>query len=384
MNRNSILSRIRAWPRWTIIPIAIGLACLVIVLGLLLEAAGHALSPVAAEPEPTMPTIAYSAGQSDGCHDCHFSMAALESAAADPATAAEYLVQPESVVTPHGKLGCLACHGGDGAVTDKEAAHAGLVADMSARDPEKCIICHDEMPDEMLHDRLRVPHAVVVDRIAHGEPGEVHCSDCHGAVGHGYDPLSGEKHCSMSVCVDCHVERQLEVQMADCGACHLGPHDTSQAPLAGGEATCNDCHASTEAWAGVETGIHPVALVGKHGETACFACHQYPDFQGLDSACAACHEAGHGPLGDGDCAMCHDAGAGWGMAATEWAGHADYWDQYKGAHLQVSCQGCHFEGYDLDPGCATCHRTPESHEEGRREMACTPCHQADQAWDEGL
>jgi hypothetical protein len=287
MSQKLSLRRIRRWPRWTIIPIGLGLAGLAIVLGLLLEPAAGALSPTLVVPTPTMPTVAYSQGESDSCHTCHFSLAALETSSTDPATAEAYHIEPESVVTPHGKLGCLACHGGDGAAQDKETAHQGLVLDMSVQNPEKCVICHQDLPDEIPGDRLRVPHGVIIDRIEQGEPCGVHCSDCHGGVGHGFDPVSGEKHCSMTVCLDCHQEMSLDIQMADCDACHLGPHDVAMA------LTCNDCHTSTEVWHEVGLGIHPVSLPGKHGETSCFQCHQYPDFKGLNNVCTDCQIGAH-------------------------------------------------------------------------------------------
>ena len=369
------LRSMREWPRWTIIPLALGLAGLAVVLGLLLEPAADALSPEVVEPTPTMPAIAYSQGISDRCHDCHFSLPALETSAAHAGTAGSYLIEPESVVTPHGKLGCLACHGGDGEVQNKEDAHKDLVADMSVQDPGKCLICHQDLPDEIPNDRLRVPHGVIVERVEQGEPCGVHCSDCHGGVGHGFDPISGEKFCSMTVCVNCHEDLSLDIQMADCDACHLGPHDVAAA------LTCNDCHTSTETWAEVDLGIHPVSLLGKHGQTACFECHQYPDFKGLNNVCTDCHASGHANWGDHDCASCHDSGATWDVAALSWDGHAEHWDQYKGEHLKVACAGCHFEGYDgIDSNCESCHNTPSSHDEGRSEMDCVQCHQADQPW----
>lgn len=382
MSRNLNLCRIRQWPRWTIIPIALGLAGLVIVLGLLLEPAADALSPVEVQPTPTMPTIAYSQGRSDACHDCHFSLQALEASAEDPSTAHAYLVAPESIVTPHGRLGCLACHGGVGEAADlgsggKEAAHQGLIADMSAQDPGKCVICHQDMPEEFPHDRLRLPHGEIVRRIQEGDPCDVHCSDCHGAVGHGFDPVSGEIICSMTVCLDCHQERNLKIQMTDCDGCHLGPHDAITS------LSCNECHTSAERWQQVDVGVHPVPLPGKHGETACFKCHHYPNFQGLSNVCTACHQSGHTDWGDDDCAECHALGVTWDLVAEKWDGHVEQWDQYRGEHVKVSCDGCHFETYaGLDPTCDTCHEIPDSHEDGRSERDCVLCHQADRPWAE--
>lgn len=366
---------ISKWPQWTIIPLGLGFAMLAIVLGLLLESAAVAVTPEHATPTPTMPTIAYSEGISEGCHNCHFTLSALEESADDPSDAAVYLIEADSIATPHGKLGCLACHGGDGEAADKVIAHEGLIADMSAQDPEKCVICHEDMPDEFPNDRLRLPHGEIIERTTHGEPCGVHCSDCHGGVGHGFDPVSGEKFCSMTVCLDCHEEQNLAIQLAECDACHLAPH-TEAIPL-----SCYTCHTSTQAWQEVDASVHPVALVGKHAETACFACHQYPNFVGLSDTCSDCHESNHTEWDAEDCAACHDPSDGWVFAASGWEGHAELWDQYKGQHLKVSCNGCHFMGYDLDPSCTTCHQVPSSHDDGRAENDCTVCHQADQPWD---
>jgi hypothetical protein len=376
MSQKSGLHRVRTWPRWTVILIGLGLAGLAIVLGLFLDQAVKALSADVPEPTPTMPTIAYSGALTESCDSCHFSLAALEASASDPEKAEIYLIEPESIATPHGRLGCIACHGGNGDAEGKESAHQGLVADMTAQQPEMCLICHDDMPSEIPGDRLRVPHGLLVEAIEQGVPCGVHCSDCHGGVGHGFDPLSGEKFCSMAVCLDCHQDQHLEIQMADCDACHLAPHSVPT-PM-----PCSDCHTSTEVWNQVESGVHPVALLGKHGETSCFQCHQYPDFAGLGSECSDCHETGHANLGASDCAQCHDPAATWDAVSPTWDGHAEIWDQYKGAHLQVACAGCHFETYfDLDPDCAGCHDVPDSHASDRSSIDCIGCHQADQTWE---
>jgi hypothetical protein len=120
-----------------------------------------------------------------------------------------------------------------------------------------------------------------------------------------------------------------------------------------------------------------------HGEMACFDCHQYPNFKGLNNVCTDCHVSGHTEWGDHDCDQCHDPGATWDLVAETWPDHVAHWDQYKGQHLKVTCQGCHFETYtDLDPNCDTCHRVPESHDDGRAGVECTNCHQADEPWGE--
>ena len=369
--------RMRRWPQWTIILIGLGIAGLVVVAGLLVQPVAESLSPDRVEPTPTVPTVAYKEGTSESCHDCHFALPALQASATEPDTAETYLIEEASIATTHGRLGCLTCHGGDGEATDKETAHQELVADMSAQDPEKCVICHEQLPDEIPGDRLRVPHSEILRRIEAGSPCDVHCSDCHGGVGHGFDPVSGDSICSMTVCLDCHQERNLDTQLEDCDACHIGPH-VEEVPF-----DCSDCHTSTEVWKEVSLDTHPMELTGKHGEPECFQCHQYPSFKGLSNVCADCHTAGHDDYGDGDCASCHESGDTWEMVADAWDGHAALWDQYKGQHLEVACAGCHFEGFSgVDPTCTTCHKTPDSHADGRAEIECENCHQADQPWGE--
>ena len=51
------------------------------------------------------------------------SLAALVASAEDPHSAETYLIDPASVGTKHGSLGCVACHGGDGQDFDERHEH---------------------------------------------------------------------------------------------------------------------------------------------------------------------------------------------------------------------------------------------------------------------
>lgn len=377
MDHKPRLHQVRNWPSWSVVPIGLALAGFAVVLGLVLEPAGYALSPGKVEPEPTLSAVDYSGGTSEGCHDCHFSLPALQISADNPATAETYLIEQQSLLTPHGSLGCVACHGGDGQAVDKERGHQDLIPDVTSAEPEQCIICHHDLPEQIPGDELLVPHNLVESHIVHGEPGTLFCSDCHGGVGHGFDPVSGETSCSMNVCVDCHAEQQPcmschqggepTAEMTGCNVCHEGPHDVAD------YLTCSCCHTSTTEWEEVEASSHPIELLGQHGETPCFGCHQFPDFQGLKYECVECHVSGHTEWGDEDCTQCHDPGATWDIVAETWDKHVEIWDKYKGDHLKVKCSGCHFESYaDLDPNCDSCHQLPDSHEENYTK--CWLCH----------
>jgi hypothetical protein len=367
----------REWPRWIVVPIGLGLAGLAVALGLLLEPAGHALSPSGEVATPTLPAVAYGRDVSGGCHDCHFSLPALEASAADPNAAEEYLIDPESVWTNHGSLGCVACHGGDGEAEDKEAGHAGLILDITEQQPEQCVICHHDLPKKFAENELLIPHELVEHKISHGEEGTLFCSDCHGRVGHGFDPVSGEVACSMMVCVDCHTELgscqschqggEPGVEMTGCDVCHEGPHDVAA------YLTCSCCHTSMETWSEIDPSSHPVELAGTHGELHCFECHDFPDFEGLHYVCADCHQSGHSEWGGDNCTECHDPAATWDAVAPTWERHEEIWDMYKGDHLEVECSGCHFETFTgLDPNCDSCHSRPESHDETYTK--CWLCH----------
>jgi hypothetical protein len=368
---------VRRWPRWAVIPLGLSLTGLVILLGMLLESAGHALRPVQVESTPTMPAVGYGRSVSEACQNCHFSLEALQTSAADVAHAEAYLIEPLSIHTVHGSLGCVACHQGEGEAEDKETAHSGLIRDISRSQPEQCVICHRDLPEQIPGDELLTPHQIVESKIQHGEQGDLFCSDCHGGVGHGFDPVSGEVTCSMMVCVRCHADEgecaachqssETGVQMTGCTVCHEGPHDVAD------RLTCPCCHTSFETWREIETSIHPVELPGAHGETQCFECHEWPNFEGLHYVCADCHESGHADWGGYDCVECHDPAATWNAVASTWDRHIEYWDMYKGDHREVECQGCHFETYtELDSSCDACHSLPDTHDANSTQ--CWLCH----------
>lgn len=377
MSHDHGLRRVRQWPRWVVVPIGLGLAALAVVLGLLLEPAASALAPGPAEPKPTLPAVAYGRDLAVGCHNCHFFLPELEASADDPFSASQFLIDPTSVHTPHGSLGCVACHGGDGQAPDKDSGHRGLYRDVTEAHPRQCIICHSDLPNQLPGDELLIPHQLVEDKIVHGEPGDLFCSDCHGAVGHGFDPVTGDTSCSMMVCVDCHTQQEscqgchqgnrTKAEMSGCDVCHEGPHDVVNT------LTCPCCHTSLTTWEEIDSSSHPVELAGKHAEAHCFDCHQYPDFRGLYYVCVDCHESGHTDWGDEDCTQCHDPGATWDIVAATWDRHIEHWYAYKGDHLQVQCQGCHFETYTgLDPNCDACHALPDSHDPSSTK--CWLCH----------
>ncbi|MBU0493626.1 MAG: hypothetical protein KKA73_02805 [Chloroflexi bacterium] len=294
------------WPRWMLIVIGLSLVVATILVALVLEPVAQAMAPQI-EPTPTMVQLAYAGPLSENCETCHFDQVALTQAGANAENLDLMTIEPESLQTIHGRLGCVTCHRGTGGTDDAQAAHEGLVLDPSLHFAEECLLCHRDMPEVFPQDRLRTPH----DAVTHGTAVNVSCSDCHGGVGHGFDPVTGNVVCSMEVCLDCHEERQLDSKLSDCSSCHIGAHDVAAA------LECSVCHQTTTTWQQVSLAIHPMPLVGKHATLQCFDCHKVPNFKGLQLDCLECHaraetEQFHATKNiegiAGQCNLCHEEG----------------------------------------------------------------------------
>ncbi len=390
------------WPKWTLIPLALGLVVLIIMVSLVLEPLGQALAP-GTTPTPTLSFINYARPLSDQCENCHFDQQALAASAESAEKAETAYIERASLETPHGQLGCITCHSGTASETDKEEAHQDLVEDLSETHPQDCLLCHRDLPDQIPEDHLRTPHGRVVNAVWEGSACGVLCSDCHGQVGHGFDPVTGEIICPMTVCLDCHLERKLEAHLSDCNTCHVGPHDVAQAM------SCKDCHVSTDTWKETQLGVHPVELTGNHATVDCFDCHNRPNFKGLDYVCSDCHERLH-EFGNDDCVLCHTT-VGWAESADALVagataiphpvleredcrschgvvGQQPIPDDHKG-RTNDTCQICHVpapapailhpvEGHDL---CLSCHgegqvaEFPVPVHRDYDEASCIICHE---------
>jgi hypothetical protein len=292
------------------------------------------------------------------CQACHQSQNALANAGAHLKDLEQLLIEPLPADTPHGTIQCMTCHYGDDTATEAEPAHADIVIDPSVGQADLCVACHQNLPAEFPADRLRTPH----DKVTHGEAAGVACSDCHGAVGHGFDPVSGEMICPMSVCLDCHRSLELDHTLSDCDACHISPHQA----LAG--LLCNSCHHSTETWLEVGMPAHPVELAGQHAEARCFDCHQDSSFAGeVATACADCHQPPAGGHYGSSCEDCHIPS---GFSDVQLPDHPV---ELEGAHRSAPCTGCHDDQEAVDYVCSSCHQPPANHLAGE----CSICHTPD-------
>jgi hypothetical protein len=334
------------------------LTLLTVVIGLFLEPAVQAITPVM-EPTPEVasfpPPLPYAAPLSAGCAECHTSEAALRDAGADDATLQNVLLAEDSSTTLHGRLGCVTCHDGIGTTQNIAAAHEDLVVDPSH--PESvstyCVPCHHELPSEYAEHSLRAPHDKILAGIRELDSGEpstdvCSCSNCHGSVAHGVDPLTNHDTlaAAMDTCVECHEAQKVPEEALSCSGCHIGPHAE--------RTDCETCHASTELWSKIELPTHPMALNGAHASLECFECHIKPNFSNINGyACTDCHTKPHA-FGGEDCMQCHVDGAQWNEIDEAGIDHLAIWDDYR-HHEDMACEGCHFAGYDLSTECTSCH-----------------------------
>jgi hypothetical protein len=125
---------------------------------------------------------------------------------------------------PHVELGCDFCHKGV-----KTQARASLP------DIGVCVDCHDKAPvkapaeiatwDQAVKDKhiawqplTRVRNHVYFSHYRHVELGKLECVTCHGDMAKRTSPPPHAlKPMSMTICVDCHRQKQVST---DCAGCH--------------------------------------------------------------------------------------------------------------------------------------------------------------------
>ncbi|MFZ2651517.1 MAG: cytochrome c3 family protein [Burkholderiaceae bacterium] len=300
------------------------------------------------------------------------------------------------------KLGtdCYACHQKD----DKHKASLG-------RD---CASCHTERDwkgrDKFDHDRTRFA--------LRGKHMETRCDACHKSAVFKEAPKEcfachekDDRHKTTlgRDCAACHTERDwkgrgrfdharssfpLLGKHADtrCGACHKSAmfkeapkqcfacHEKDDKHKATLGRDCAACHTERD-WKERGKFDHDrtgFALLGKHADARCDACHKSALFKEAPKECIACHrkddkhEATLGEL----CATCH--------VERDWKTTTGRFDhdktkfQLRNAHaaLKVKCSDCHKDLRSLRKtalDCYSCHRKDDRHE-GQQGRECASCH----------
>lgn len=234
----------------------------------------------------------------------------------------------------HGRLGCIACHNGNGQADEMEVAHEGMVRDPNSA--QACAECHGEITatdETSLHSTLQGYLTVLNQRAGTTELGpelqmafDNHCANCH------------------TSCGQCHVSRPTSA-----GGGLLDGHAFKNPPPM--NLTCTGCHGSriNDEYKGkneMSEGVtYPADVHYNPGGMACFDCHGAPEMHGdmpsqqhrNDAAAVACTD-------------CHEGIQGGTDGNPQHATHSE----------NLSCQVCHSIEYK---NCYGCH--VQTNEEGR-------------------
>jgi len=192
-----------------------------------------------------------------------------------------------------------------------------------------------------------------------------------------------------TLCVDCHVENQLDLP-DQCIGCHLIDYNETTNPnhAAGSfPDDCTQCH-TLVSWAPATFNHNLTAfpLTGHHTSVSCESCHQGGQYTGTPSDCYSCHLDDYNSVSspnhvtnnfDTDCTLCHSTG-GWSPSTFN---HSQTQFPLTGAHITVDCVQCHAGGYtNIPTDCYSCHaddynNNPDpNHVTNGFSHDCTECH----------
>ena len=192
-------------------------------------------------------------------------------------------------------------------------------------------------------------------------------------------------------CASCHSDGVYHGKTIVCSGCHQAKYAATTNPphaAAGFPTTCETCHTTTR-WPGAvfNHANTQFPLTGAHVAALCSACHSDGVYHGKPTACVSCHQQKynastmppHQSLAFSTvCTTCHTTAA--------WAGgtynHSTTTFPLTGAHLAVSCNGCHADKvYRGKPKlCASCHQakynatTNPPHLASGFPTTCETCH----------
>ena len=262
----------------------------------------------------------------------------------------------------HAIQDCFACHEQGGNFT-------GLT--------QECYSCHQQD-----YENVQDPN-----HLEAGFPTD--CEQCHNINGwspanldHNQTdfPLTGA-HLAVD-CASCHTNGFTGTP-TDCYSCHR--IDDVHSGQNGTE--CETCHVSSS-W-DESTFDHALetefALLDRHGEITCAACHKGGKFEEpLEKECVACHRQDDQHLGKNgeECGGCHDP-ISWIEVNYDHAEETEF--PLLGAHAELECSACH-KGpvYDvkLEQDCYSCHAVDDVHS-GEQGQQCNDCH-GEQSWTAGV
>ena len=193
-------------------------------------------------------------------------------------------------------------------------------------------------------------------------------------------------------CVTCHVGGRFQGTPTNCINCHQTDFNNAKDPnhvSLGFPQACSQCH-STTTWLNAKfdhNSMTSFPLTGAHVSVPCSLCHVNSQYAGTPKDCASCHitiynqttSPNHKAAGfPTDCSICH--------TTASWAGalfnHSKTAFPLTGAHVTVTCDGCHSSGVfvGLSTACASCHiaafntTTSPNHVAAGFPQTCDLCH----------
>ena len=200
-----------------------------------------------------------------------------------------------------------------------------------------------------------------------GQHKTLECSSCHKGTTSGLNPS----------CISCH---QVDYNNAP-------NHQAQKYP-----ATCEMCH-SASAWIPANFNHQTTAfpLTGAHTTVQCSSCHTN-GFTNTPTDCYSCHQNDYNNAKDPNhitgnfskvCSDCHSTNS-WDDAKID---HNQTGFPLTGAHITVSCNSCHTNGFTNTPtDCFTCHQSDynntkdPNHVTGNFSKVCSDCHTTN-SWD---
>lgn len=247
------------------------------------------------------------------------------------------VVQEDFFAEVHGQMQCTFCHGGEQA-PEKDAAHAGMIANPAAGETRICENCHSETNqtfEASLHATQAGYWTVLEARSTPDDHPALetmfgnHCASCH------------------SSCGDCHISQPDSV-----GGGLINGHVVERTPSM--TRNCTACHGSRvgNEYLGKNEGL-PGDVHFRAGRMKCSDCHTGDAMHASSGACVECHttpEEGE-PVSkqhryDGAqapaCESCHPQVGAEGDAVAQHSLHGD----------KLSCQVCHSVSYT---SCDSCH-----------------------------
>jgi hypothetical protein len=282
----------------------------------------------------------------------------------------------------HRQLPCQSCHTGNSFRAAQPACVACHQQDyeaarnpnhVAAGFPTACEACH--RPGDATFNQARFDHAAVF-------------------------PLLGPHR--DQTCAACHTNNVYAGLRRDCVGCHRADYDRTTTPnhaAAGFPTTCEDCHRAADSAFDNGRFDHNAAfaLVGRHAQAACTACHRGL-YRGTPRECVGCHRdaydrttrPSHAAAGfPVTCESCHrPTDPSFEGAALN---HGVFFP-LAGRHAQASCAACHennvYRGTPRD--CVGCHRSDYDHTSSPSHAAagfstsCSDCHRnSDSSWTQG-